>query len=349
MNFYNKMPGGFARLARKMLQDLARLSWRAALVLTTLHVSISYVGLFLLGETELTQNWARYLYFYVVTGSTVGYGDLSPGTRWGAIFTALFVVPGAIAIFASFLLGRVFIAIQEGVQTIMNGLGDFTDRYGHVVIVGYIPGDTERLLRETRMHHAGKDVIVIAAGANAPRGRSAFTSVHANSLSSLRDLERAGIKGAAHVVIMPGNDDECLAAGLAVGALEPKGHVVAYFEDREKAQLLDHHVAQIECVSSTSVELVSRAMVDPGASAVLADLSSASRNATLHSMQIRPGGSAATDLQGWIRRLRKRGATLIALRRPGETETVSFDLSDPIADLTGYTLYYIAAKRLPRN
>lgn len=349
MNFYAKLPGGFARLARRVMHDLAKLSWRSALLLTTFHVAISYLGLRLLGETELTENWARYFYFYVVTGSTVGYGDLSPVTRWGAVYTALVVVPGAIAIFASFLLGRVFLAIQRGVQTIMNGLGDFTDRRGHVVIVGYMPGDTERLLRETMMHHHGRDVIVVAAGTSPPRSRSAFTVVHASSLSSLRDLERAGAKGAAHVVIMPGNDDECLAAGLAVGALKPSGHVVAYFDDREKAQLLDHHVAMIECVSSTSVELVSRAMVDPGASAVLADLSSASRNATLHSLQVKPGGSVTTDLQGWIRRLRKRGATLIALRRPGETETVSFDLSDPIADLSGYTLYYIASKRLPNT
>ena len=67
------------------------------------YVFISWLSLYLVGETDLTSSFTTFAYYLVVTASTVGYGDLSPTSVAGRWIVILFVIPGGLSLFSALL------------------------------------------------------------------------------------------------------------------------------------------------------------------------------------------------------------------------------------------------------
>ena len=125
------------RLMRKAARHATQASWRFTLLVTLAHAASAAAGLIVLGETPLVSSALQFVYFYIVTGSSVGYGDFSPQSPAGKLFTALWVIPGAISIFA-FVVGKIVGEVSMGLRQIMNGHGDFSDKSGHLVVIGRV-------------------------------------------------------------------------------------------------------------------------------------------------------------------------------------------------------------------
>ena len=89
-----------ASLLRRVYLSLSELAWSALFILLVIHLAASYLLFMLAGEGDLVGNPIDFLYYYMVTATTVGYGDLSPKSGFGRIIAVLFVLPGGIAIFA---------------------------------------------------------------------------------------------------------------------------------------------------------------------------------------------------------------------------------------------------------
>src|SRR3546814_28328 len=137
--------------------------------------------------------------------------------------------------------------------------------------------------------------------------------VRARSLTATADLERAGIVGAGRIIIFASNDNETLAAALAITAVNRGGHIVCFFEEGENARLLTAHCPEVEVVLAPSVELVVKAVKDPGSSHLLNLLASHTDSAaTLFSMAW-PGGSP-TRFRDVAANLLEAGAVLLATR-----------------------------------
>lgn len=149
------------QLMRRAARHVGQVSWGFAAAVTLGHALIAAAGLFLLGETQLVSSVTQFVYYYIVTGSSVGYGDFSPTTEAGRLFTALWVIPGSISIFA-FVIGKIIGEISMGMRRIMNGYGDFSDKAGHLVVIGRVEGQTDRLLEETERLHGARDVMIVS-------------------------------------------------------------------------------------------------------------------------------------------------------------------------------------------
>ena len=70
------------RLASSFRLHIRRVSWPVLLAVLLLHMLASWCLLALAGEDKLS-DWHAFLYFYVTTATTIGYGDLSPGSTAG--------------------------------------------------------------------------------------------------------------------------------------------------------------------------------------------------------------------------------------------------------------------------
>lgn len=326
-------------MLRRLYLAASELHWSVLMLIVLSHMIISYMLMSLAGETDLTQPVA-YIYWYATTALTVGYGDLSPKSDAGRLAAAFFVMPGAIACFTAAIAKSL-----DGVATMWRqkriGLGDFSDMKNAILLVGYDAERTPRMIDEIVADTGGACQIILYTRQQIDNLDSRYRYVHTNSLSSQPDLIRAGVKEAARIVIFTQGDDEAIASALAVTALNRTAHIVAYFRDRSNAELLQTHCPTVETVLTPSVELVAKALSDPGSSQLITELAShTDEGATLYSSVAGKAGNFSEIADA----LRPHAAVLVAYSKAGVRQ-YKFDLMGQIDKAD--TIFYIAHNRLP--
>ena len=90
-------------------------------------------------------NPTNYWWWFLITATTVGYGDLFPETTGGR-FVGAYVVFGSITTLA-ILFSRISAIIENAKGRRMRGEITFSGK-NHIVLLGYTAGRTERLLAE---------------------------------------------------------------------------------------------------------------------------------------------------------------------------------------------------------
>ena len=323
-------------LARK----ITSIRFRWIFILALLHLVVTYFGFSYLGEVDLTSSFISYSYYYVVTASTIGYGDMSPSSEYGQLFATLFLIPIAISIFAT-LITKAIATMTNEIQKIKDGFGDFAETKGHTLIVGCNPKQTDKLLREIDKG----EVIVVTSSDCRPSDQNAHI-VRTESLAGVDDLVRAGIKGAKRIVVMGKDDQETLLAALAVNSLVDKDvHIVAYFDSQSTANILEANCKNVEAVTDNSVAQLARSLDDPGASHVIGNLVSHSDPVSLRSTVFsNPFGYYHVPTAANL--LIKNNATLVGY---GSKEKPTMTLTIEGMIKRGDIIYYIAEKDIDIN
>lgn len=328
-----------SNLLRRLYLAIGDLHWSVLLAVLATHMVLSWALLAEVGEADL-RPIPDFVYWYATTASTVGYGDLSPKSDAGRLITALFIFPGAIAAFTT-LVAKAFGALSASWRRRRVGLGDYRAMSRAIVLVGYDPDRTPRMIDElvADAHH-GQEIVLLATD-ELDNHDERFRYVRARSLTAPDDLARAGVAAADRVVVFAASDAETLSAALAITAINRGGHVVCFFQHAENARLLSAHCPHVEVVLAPSVELVVKALKDPGSSQLLAQLvSHTDAGATLFSM---PAPAAAT-FRETAEQLLGRGAILLAAAPAGDCARLSFDVASSVA--AGDRLFYVASSRI---
>ncbi|WP_267640662.1 NAD-binding protein [Haloarchaeobius amylolyticus] len=173
-------------------------------------------------------------YFTIVTASTVGYGDVTPGTFRGELFAISVVVLGT----ASFAvaLGALFSPIIEA--RFARALGRMTETQlelleDHVIVLGY--GDlTEPILEELTASNV-PFVVITPDPSRAAELSERDMNVLTADPSDEEPLQRAQLKDATAVVAATNNDAEDALAVLTARQLRPDVRIVAAATDDENA------------------------------------------------------------------------------------------------------------------
>lgn len=334
----------FSRVLRRAYVALAELTWSAVLLILVAHFLVSWLLLALAGESALTDDAVGFVYYYMVTATTVGYGDLSPSSDAGRLITALWVLPGAIAIFTA-TLGKLLSGVSQVWRRNMKGLGDYRGREGHLVVLGWQDGTSRTLLELVADERTPDEPlpILIAKSIDDNPMPGEIDFVKAQRLADPQALERAGARGARSIVVRGENDDETLAAALVATTVCPSSHVVAHFEYQATADILSRQAARVETITSLSSELLVRSARDPGSSKVAKLLLSAASADTAYSIRV-PEGTQPLTYEQALHGLRKAyHATLVGIGKDG---TVDLNCLDDVTISSGDTLYYISDHRL---
>lgn len=336
----------FVSLWQRIYLAIATLSWGVLAACFLGHALASYLLFLAAGEVKLTDSPVTFAYFYMTTATTVGYGDLSPGSQAGRLANVLVVLPGSIALFTVFL-GKVVTAISSFWRRRLQGLGDYADRSGHTLVVGWQGGRSRRivegLLRDRRSGSAC--VVLLARGLAANPMPDEIDFVAVEQLGDLPGYARAGAAGAHTVVIRGTDDDETLAATLAAQSAAPHAHIVAHFQEDSAAALVRRQFPQVEVITSIAAGLLVRAARDPGASQ-LADLMFASHSVdTAYSLRLPAGAGPLAYLDVLLGLKRRHGLTLIGMcRESGRKVDLNCPADCPVGP--GDTLFYIADHRV---
>ena len=175
-------------------------------------------------------------YFALVTGSTVGYGDITPSTPIARLFgmSVLLVTVSSFAVALGVLLTP---AIEARLS---KALGRMTETQldlleNHVLVLGY--GDlTEPILEE--LAKKAQYVVITEDTERArllsERGIDVFTA----DPSDVESLERARVDTARAVVVATNNDAEDALAILTARQLNPDIRIVAAASNRENVEKL---------------------------------------------------------------------------------------------------------------
>jgi voltage-gated potassium channel len=313
------------------------------LVVLVVHMIGTWLLMHFVGEEPEFERLPTFIYWYSTTASTIGYGDVTPKTDEGRLINALFVYPGAIAIFTT-IITKFIAGATERLRRARIGMADYSELKRGIVLVGYDADRTPRMITELCADAEPDQQIILVTTREFENSDPRIRYVRARSLTATADLERAGVPHAERVIIFAGSDNDTLAAGLAIADMNRRGHIVCYFEDEEIARLLTSHCGNVEVVLAPAVELVVRAVKDPGSSQLLSDLvSHTDAGVTLFSMA---WSGAPTPFPALAQRMFGHGAVLVSYR-PAAAQALpgSFRFADGEV-ATGDRLFYIADRRL---
>lgn len=323
----------------KVADNIGRLNVTLVAVLFAL---FAFVCLTYLGEAELVESPLRFLYFLVVVASTVGFGDFSPQTEAGQLFTAIIIIPTSIALFA--LVAAKFAAKAAGLWY-RKIKGKHTMNYqDHIVILGYSRERTPLLIAQLTREEERKIILVSQEQEENPLSQR-VEFINVTSFTNEEELERASISNASCIVVDTDKDDTTLTLALFVTQLNQQAHLVAHFAEEIKGQILKNMYPKSECISNLSTELLAKSVIDSGSSLVHSELVSAHHGQTQYAITV-PAYCAPFPLSAVFLPFKTQvEATIIGLRHQNcDSVLLNVELSTFVNP--GDTLFYISDERI---
>jgi len=341
------------RFLSALYRHVVAATWPALLALVTAHAAVGWALLAASGE-EKVADLASYIYFYVVTATTVGYGDISPATDAGRAAVILWIMPGGIALFTT-IITKLVATIAGKASARMNGNGDFSHMKQHLVVLGWQPGRTCRLielfLADRRYNHDG--IVLIDRHLERNPLPDAVRYVRSELPCSPDAFRRSGLLESEVVVIVGADDNETLANSLSVaaaaerhvattGGVQPR--IVAHFADDTLAAILRSHCPTAEVSVSLALEMMVRSAQDPGSSEVQRQILSPEDSPSQFCIEVPldvepfPYGKAFVGLKDQV------DATLMGWKRNSGRVTVNPPSSTIVKG--GDLLYFVAAHRV---
>lgn len=333
------------RLVRKVQRGVAEVTWPFLLVCVVAHVGTSWLALLIFGEGEIA-SVGVFPYYYLTTATTIGYGDFSPSTTGARYIAGFWIMPGAVLLFTG-VIGKLIQAITDRWTKAMKGREDYADMQGHVVVFGWQGDRTRRLIDLLMAEEAAarQGLVLVSVSLTENPMPEAIQFVRVEALSSAEASRRSAVAQAKVALILGTDDDETLAAALAVGALPTAPRIVAYFQTTGPADLLRSYCPTAEAQESLSIELMARSAYDPGASQLQRIMLSSLDGPTQYSFTV-PQVAKATQCDTALMALKSRcDATLIGVQHAGKDTLMMNPAADyPIGP--GDRVFYIGAHRL---
>jgi len=270
-------------------KHFVHVSWLSILSLLAFHAILSWVLLYLAGEYELT-NFSSYIYYYVVTTSTVGYGDLSPSSFEGKLVVALIQIPLGLAIFGA-LLGKLGRSISTVLRQIMTGEKDFSEEDSHILIFGWHEQRTEKIVKHIlgdNKRQKRKILLCVTNELEHPFLDNPLVEfAKLKSLTQDEELTRVAVTKADRIIVDCDNDDQTFTCALKLSSLvKDECHISANFSDDTKIEMLNRYTKNIESNSSKTAEILVRSMQDPGSSRLQEEMMSTLSGDTQFSTQV---------------------------------------------------------------
>ncbi len=324
-------------------KHLLHISARGAAMAVLLYIVVSWLGLALAGEEAITQ-WPEFPYWLLVTASTVGFGDISPGTNAGKLFTAFFVIPCGLGLFAM-TIGRIAAAMTQHWQKGLLGLKVIRMK-DHILVIGWQKQRTLHLL-DLLLHeaeHNRQRPIVLCVDepiTNPMPDRIGFVKIE--SFAQPKELARARIEQASTIIIDTPKDDTNFTLALYCAKANVDAHLIAYFTGEQLSNLLKLHCPRAECTPAVAVELMVKSAMDPGSSALHHQLLSADHGMTQFSVSY-PVDLPSCTFDKVFKRLKERYDALVIGIRYGKQLQINPSLDTTVDP--GAQIYYIADHRL---
>jgi Trk K+ transport system NAD-binding subunit len=327
-------------LSRLITRLVLRSTW-ATPVVFIVFVFVTSWPLMVLAEpagSALVQP-ANYWWYFCVTAATVGYGDFFPQTGPGHVVGVYVIIGGIVTLTAMFT--KLVAELEQTKGHRMRGLAEVKVSE-HVVLLGYTPGRTERMVAQLRADGMGP--VVLCAWSEVPGHPMPEQQVEfvRGELTTEEVLRRAGVHRARTVLVDARDDHEALAIAVTVRHVSAGSHVVVTLRDMAKVSLLDCVDEAIRCVQWHSPRMITEELTSPGITEMYTELMTEGGPSTYSVCLPESLGPVPVErCQTALGRL--HGVTVLAARSGGELLVNPGWRTDLAA---GSVLYYVSSRRL---
>ena len=327
------------------------------LTITIVHATVSFWGLKALGESAITSSLSEFVYWYLVSCSTVGYGDLSPTTGEGKIFTVFFILTIGLSLFAM-VLGKLANLFIEGRNKLMSGKKDFSHIEDHILIVGYEPRKTNKIVDLILAdEHRTKRFILIASddGYTHPYPDTPDIGyVNLDDYTSTISMEKMAVAKADKIIVCGENDAESFKLSVHYATvIKESGYITTHISDEDIATTLRGLKSPIEVTTPHRSEQLVKAMQDNGTSMLFNQLLTNGFEQTTYIIEstniIRDVSKIPGEISfGELRELLsdELGVMLIGVSSDRLGNNLIVNPSKDFKIISGKYLFYIGAKRM---
>ena len=332
----------FKRLINWYRSKLASFESKDIVMLILAYLAISWLGLYWSGEKEL-YDINKFIYWIVITASTVGFGDYSPQSMVGQYFTAFFIVPIGLTLFAV-IISRVGSFLIFHWQKEVNGMKKYNIS-NHILVVGWNEERTKNLLDCLLADNQQQTILICSSHEISYPLQDGVLFVKVSSYTSAEDMARACVSTASKIIIDTGHDDKTMTAALYLNSLNESSHTIVYFENEGLSKLLKLHCQNVECMPSLSAEMMAKSAVDPGSSFLHQELVSLQNGMTQYSTVLKLKSSTVRFSHLFQLLKTEYDATIIAV----ESKSSNGIMVNPSVDLEvcdGDKIFYISDKRI---
>lgn len=335
------------KLKKKLLHYFSDTHWYTIVVLLFLYGISSWGLLLATGETALTHP-IDFVYWLIVTGSTVGYGDYSPSTFAGKLVVALYIIPVGLSIFA-LIVGRIATWISFKWHKNNKGLNNHMTEQ-HILIMGWNGERTMQLLnlliKENDQNSVKSEIMLCVRKdiTNPLPGQIEFVKV--SSFNRDEDMDRANVAEAKTILIDNPDDDITMTSALYCAKRNPDAHIVAYFNDESLVGLLKDHCPNVECTPSVAVELLVKSAFDPGSSLLHHDLLSVDAGQEQYSVLVPDTATTMSVEHLFLGLKRHHNAIFVGFATDHDDHNIHVnpDFNEQVNP--GDRIFYIAARRI---
>lgn len=294
-------------LLTKLKKIYRRHDWFTLIViLLSLHVLSAVLLLYFDYGTFAQESWPRTLWkgtwWFFVTATTVGYGDVVPTAVSGQI-VAVFDMIFGIGLMAT-IIGAGTDKLIERRKQRMRGLKQLNLKNHIVVLGGGAKSKVDKLIREIRNDHLYCNTeIVVCSDAYEENPFEEGVDFVRGAIGSEDVMRRACLKEADCVIIYGYTDEETILTTLAVDELNRAAFTSVYIRDRSNIRHIDRinksriahrfldgrRYPRIRVITRLNDLMLAREIGNPDLSSALLLLMDTSSGSTFYSIQAWPG------------------------------------------------------------
>ena len=339
------MKRNFRRIREALLRLATQASWPGILASLTALYAFGAISMPILeGESSALGSLPDYTWWFIVTATTVGYGDISPETLGGRAVAVIIMLIGVGLIAVT--VAKIAEELVEFGKRRLRGLTPLKEK-GHLVILGYCEGETETLVDELLTDESEADQAVVMCAEDLEENPMPDRVEYVRGdLSSDDVLQRACVAEAARIIVHCSDDNETLVVTLAARSVNSDAHIVARVRKEASELNLKRIDPQIECVRPLSVALMVHAVQDRGTTALIQSLLSHGSDDTVFRMDLPANRKSSTfgELQRSFKE--QMDVTILATAQGDGVSDLNVNPSSDTVVSGGSCLFYVAHKRV---
>ncbi|AZG33574.1 two pore domain potassium channel family protein [Shewanella psychromarinicola] len=311
---------------------------------------LGYFGFSLAGESNIVSSPLNFIYWSVVTASSLGYGDIYPETLAGKMLLTFYYLPVNFVLF-SILIGKMGKFIFNGWNLHMTGKSNITALQGHIILICSTAEKSRKLIQLILDDHNRPDrTIVLLTNGDFAHPFPDNEKIKYLSVDNLHDqdvLNKVCISSADKIAIDLENDDRNFSLAVHYSTKVSENSFIATFIDNEdQAQALRQLNKPIEVLSSNKNEKLVRSLQDSGSDLAFQSLLTNSGQ-TMHAQEVvlsKP--RTVADVAAFIKGNHNAIFIGVANDKLGKTLAINPDDDEVLPVGKSTFLYYIALDRI---